>query len=344
MSDLLHSVMNPLKSPAAASPESSDSRSAEVAKKKHKTCLIDVGGGLRGIYAAGVLDRLLEEQIEVDLCIGVSAGSANLANYIAGQQGRCYTYYHDYGFRKDYASLSNLFHKRAYFDMDYIYGTLSNSDGEYPINYPKVASSKTDLIVVATNALTGRPAYLDKSFMKQDNYSVLKGSCAVPYLCHTWTIAGIPFCDGTVSDPIPVEKALEMGADRIVILFPRAPELLKSDRFSSSTMGLLKRFSSYGRSYPNVARALERRIHVNNRSFRLAKKLEEEGKALFICADSLYGVRSLTGTAQSVDMLYREGYADGERAAGFLREAQNSDDSQARSVKPDSFNSGGTYE
>ena len=34
--------------------------------------VIDVGGGLRGIYGAGVLDRCLEEDLRFDLCIGVS--------------------------------------------------------------------------------------------------------------------------------------------------------------------------------------------------------------------------------------------------------------------------------
>lgn len=37
--------------------------------------VIDVGGGLRGIYGAGVLDRCLEEDLRFDLCIGVSADS-----------------------------------------------------------------------------------------------------------------------------------------------------------------------------------------------------------------------------------------------------------------------------
>ena len=45
-----------------------------------KTAIIDVGGGMRGIYAAGVLDCCLDERITVDLAIGISAGSANLAS------------------------------------------------------------------------------------------------------------------------------------------------------------------------------------------------------------------------------------------------------------------------
>lgn len=55
-----------------------------------KTGIVDVGGGLRGIYAAGVLDYCMDQGIHFDLGIGVSAGSANLASYAAGQRGRNY--------------------------------------------------------------------------------------------------------------------------------------------------------------------------------------------------------------------------------------------------------------
>ena len=48
-----------------------------------KTGIVDVGGGLRDIYGAGVLDRCLDESIHFDVCIGVSAGSANLASTAA---------------------------------------------------------------------------------------------------------------------------------------------------------------------------------------------------------------------------------------------------------------------
>ena len=52
-----------------------------------KTGIVDVGGGLRGIYAAGVFDWCLDQKILFDLCIGVSAGSANVVSYIADKGG-----------------------------------------------------------------------------------------------------------------------------------------------------------------------------------------------------------------------------------------------------------------
>ena len=58
-----------------------------------KVGIVDVGGGYRGIYAAGVLDFCLDHQIQFDLGIGVSAGSANLAAYAGRQRGRNYHFY-----------------------------------------------------------------------------------------------------------------------------------------------------------------------------------------------------------------------------------------------------------
>ena len=82
-----------------------------------KTAVVDVGGGLRGIYAAGVFDRCLEENIRFYAGVGVSAGSANIASYIAGQKGRNYHFYTEYSFRKDYMSFHNFLVKKSYIDM-----------------------------------------------------------------------------------------------------------------------------------------------------------------------------------------------------------------------------------
>ena len=69
---------------------------------KEKLGIVDVGGGFRGIYAAGVLDYCLDNDITFDLGIGVSAGSANLASFAAKQARRNYQFYTEYALRKQY--------------------------------------------------------------------------------------------------------------------------------------------------------------------------------------------------------------------------------------------------
>ena len=109
-----------------------------------KLGIVDVGGGTRGIYGAGVLDRCLDENIVFDYAIGVSAGSANCASYCAGQKGRNYVFYTDYSFRPEYMGFGNMKKTGSFIGLDYIYSDLSNSTGENPLNYEAIIQSPTE--------------------------------------------------------------------------------------------------------------------------------------------------------------------------------------------------------
>ncbi len=54
------------------------------------TSLILEGGGMRGVYTAGVLDLLLDKDIDIKYCVGVSAGACNCVSYISKQHKRNY--------------------------------------------------------------------------------------------------------------------------------------------------------------------------------------------------------------------------------------------------------------
>ena len=187
-----------------------------------KIGIVDVGGGLRGIYAAGVLDYCMDQGIHFDLGIGVSAGSANLASYGAGQRGRNYQFYTEYAFRKQYMSLSNFMERKSYVDLDYVYGTLSCADGENPLDYAALRDNPMAFYVVATEAETGQARYFDKSHIHQDDYSIMKASCAIPFVCKPYTVGGTAYYDGALSDPVPVEKAFQLGCDRVVLILTNA--------------------------------------------------------------------------------------------------------------------------
>ena len=134
---------------------------------------MDVGGGFRGIYAAGVLDYCMDKGIRFDLGIGVSAGSANLASYTAKQPRRNHQFYTEYALRKQYMGLGNFIRKKSFIDLDYVYGTLSNSDGESPLDYVTMCNNRMEFIVVATEAETGQVKYFGKNDLAQNNYDIL---------------------------------------------------------------------------------------------------------------------------------------------------------------------------
>ncbi len=166
-----------------------------------KTGIIDVGGRFRGIYACSVLDYCLDENIRFDLGIGISAGSANLTSFIAGQRGRNYQFYTEYGLRKKYAGMGNFILKRSFIDMDYVYRTLSNHDVENPLDYAAIRENPMEFIVVAANAVTGEAKYFDKRDIRQDDYDILKASCCIPFVCKPYFIQGTHYYDGALGDP-----------------------------------------------------------------------------------------------------------------------------------------------
>lgn len=141
-----------------------------------KIGIIDVGGGMRDIFGAGVFDACLENNITFDLGIGVSAGSANLAGFMAKQKGRSKRFYTEYAFRKEYMSFKNLVKKGNYVDLDYIYSGLSNANGEDPIDYSTFSSNPMQLEVVSTEAETGNAVYFSKKDMPINCYDILKAS------------------------------------------------------------------------------------------------------------------------------------------------------------------------
>lgn len=277
-----------------------------------KTAVVDVGGGLRGVYATGVLDRCLEEGIYIDAGVGVSAGSANISSYLAGQKGRNYQFYTEYSGRKEYMSLRNFLFKKSYIDMDYVYGVLSNGDGENPLNYAALIANPADFVVVATNAETGEARYFDKNDISQDNYDVIKASCSIPFVCHPYFIHGVPYYDGALSDPVPIEKAFSLGCEKVVLILTKPRDFLRTpEKDRKLAAGIRKK-------YPLAAAQLEQRAARYNDGIALARQYEKQGKLLIVAPDDTCGMDTLTRNPEAMKRFYEKGFGDGGKIASFL--------------------------
>ena len=277
-----------------------------------KTGIVDVGGGLRGIYAAGVLDYCMDHGIRFDLGIGVSAGSANLTSSCAHQRGRNYQFYTDYVFGKEYMGLENFISQKSYVDLDYVYSTLSCSNGENPLDYDAFRDNPMEIYVVATEAETGHPKYFDKSDIRQDDYNIMKASSAIPFVCRPYSVNGTAYYDGALSDPVPVEKAFQLGCDRVVLLLTRPEHYLRNSRKDERLAACIRH------AYPAAAQSLCQRARRYNDSVALARMKSRQGKVLVVAPEDTFGVDTLTRDKDSLDKLYQEGYADGKKIAVFL--------------------------
>ncbi|MGI6525115.1 MAG: patatin-like phospholipase family protein [Bdellovibrionota bacterium] len=274
--------------------------------------IIDVGGGLRGIYTAGVYDFLFDNKIDFKYCLGVSAGSANLVSYIAKQRGRSFRFYDQYSHRKEYMSFNNILKGKPYLSLDYIYSTISNSDGEDPLDYAAFSRSESQLIVVATKK-DGQPKYFTKSDMSQDNYDILKASSALPVFTKPCLIDGVPYFDGGMGDPLPFKKAFSDGCDRLVVLLTRP---LDRPREPQAQLWLAKLAL---RKFPKVYEALATRHLRYNAAIAEVKKLIEQGKILVIAPKDIGNLQTLTRDKVILKQLYYKGYEDAAKIPDFLK-------------------------
>ena len=272
---------------------------------------IDVGGGMKGIYTSGIYDYLMDKNIVPEYCIGVSAGSANLITYIAGQRGRTYRFYYDYAFEKEYMSLDCYIKKGSFIDLDYIYSFISNSTGKDPLCFEQIEKSKCIFRAVATDATTGKPFYFKKSDFYRDDYSVLKASCAIPIVCKPIEIKEKFYFDGGVSDPVPYKRAFADGCDRVVVCLTNPVDFVKKQ--------MPKAVHAFLTMYPETAKALLAMNEKYNKAIKELTELEKQGKALIIAPKQSYRIKTLTRDKERLELLYHAGYADARKIEEFIK-------------------------
>ena len=169
---------------------------------------------------------------------------------------------------------------------------------------------------VATEAKTGQARYFDKSHIHQDDYRILKASCAIPFVCKPYTVGGTAYFDGALSDPVPVEKAFQLGCDRVVLILTKPEKLLRSSKKDEKLAACIRH------THPAAAKELCQRAQRYNESVAMARMLSRQGKVLIVAPEDTCGVNTLTKNKQALRRLYETGYADGQKIADYLHKGR----------------------
>ncbi len=267
---------------------------------------------MRGIYAAGVFDRCMDDGVVFDLGIGISAGSANVASYVSGQRGRNIAFYTEYPKRPEYMSAHNFLTHGSYLDMDYIYGTLSNDGGENPFDYDAFMASPTDVLIEAADAETGEPHYFSKDTFERNTYTPMMASSSIPFVCKPYEIDDRLYFDGAIADTVPLEKAFEEGCTKVVLVLTKPADVLRKPGKDFVLAKMIER------KYPKAAEGLRTRADKYNFGVALAKELEKDGLALVVAPNDTCGVDTLTKDPNAMMRLYKKGYEDGGNILPFL--------------------------
>ncbi len=274
--------------------------------------LIDVGGGMRDAWGAGILDAFMDSGITFPSAVGVSAGASNIATYIAGQRGRLKRFYTIYPKRKQYMGLGELMRHGSFINMKYIYEDISFPGCEDPFGIEAYHANPMDLTIVATDAETGKPVYFPKDSLQAGYMKPMEASGTIPVLCKPTFVDGHPYYDGGISDPIPHRKAFELGAVKLAVILTKPKDLFRDPKKDELFGSMLSR------RYPEAGKALLGRAETYNRQLRELLDLEKEGKAFIIAPTDTCGVTTTKHKAENVEKLYQSGYWAGLEAAEKL--------------------------
>lgn len=268
-----------------------------------KTGIMLEGGGMRGVYTIGVLDCLMGHGIRADYVVGVSAGACHGVSYVSGQRGRSLRVNREYVGDKRYISLDNYRKTGSLFGMDFIFGEIP--DVLDPFDYEAFYQSHTAFEAGVTDVLTGKPVFYGKEFVKPGNV-LLRASSAIPCFSPMVAFESGLYLDGGTAAPLPVERALEMGCDRVLTVLTRERAYRKKP----------ERLTYYRRQYkeyPNLVRTLDRRHEIYNRQLARIRELERQGKVLVIAPPRSLGIGRFDKDMKKLFPAYLQGTLDTQK-------------------------------
>lgn len=267
-----------------------------------KIGLVLEGGGMRGLFSAGVLDALLElKELSVNGIVGVSSGALFGVNYVSKQKERAVRYNKKYADDKRYMGLhswittGNAVNKDfAFYELPYKLDVFDNETFK---------KAETDFYVVMTNVESGKPEYvLIKDAFAQMEY--LRATSALPFASKIIEINGKKYLDGGISDSIPIDFCESLGYDKIIVVLTRPEGTYKEDK-----LGFL--YKLVYRKYPNLVNSLLNMATDYEKVLAKIKDLENKGKIFVVRPPEVLKIGRLEKNRDKIQKVYDTGLNTG---------------------------------
>ena len=276
-----------------------------------KVKMILEGGGLRGLYTCGVLDVLMDNNIEVDSITGVSAGALFGANYFSKQKGRAIQYNKCFCNNKKYMSMRSLILTGNYVNKKFAYYKVSKD--LFPFDNKTFMKSKKDFYAVVTNIKTGKHEYMKiTDGMKQ--MEVFRATSAMPLVTRPVKINGQKYLDGGISDSIPIMHQYGEFDKTIVILTQH--DGYRKKALSKSKQLLVKiKF----RKYKELIDVMINRYQEYNNTLDKIKELEDKKEIFVIRPSRKIRIKMNESNPDKYQAVYDIGVKDGEKIIKDLK-------------------------
>ncbi|MBP5578718.1 MAG: patatin family protein [Ruminococcus sp.] len=271
--------------------------------------LVMQGGAMRGLFTAGVIDVLMENNIAFDAAVGVSAGAAFGCNYKSGQIRRAIRYNTRFCRDKRYCSALSLIKTGDMFGAEFCYHTLPEKLDIF--DKEAFNASPMDFWVVCTDITTGKAVYHKCGAICYDELEWIRASASMPLAARIVEVGGYSLLDGGIADVLPLRFMESRGCERNVVILTQPRDYVKKPM---SAINLIKiRY----RRYPELVRAIGNYHKMYNSETKYIFSAENEGRAFVIAPPEKLPI----GHTEHDPDVMREVYRIGRRIASEKLEA-----------------------
>ncbi len=239
-----------------------------------KTGLVLEGGAMRGLFSAGIIDVLMENNIYTDGTIGVSAGAVFGCNYKSRQIGRPIRYNIRFCKEPRYCSVRSLIKTGDIYGAEFCYKTLPERLDKFDIDAFK--KSEMDFYMVCTDIKNARPVYYKATDGGERDLEYMRASASMPLVSTVINIDDMEFLDGGITDPIPLKYFQSIGYKKNIVILTQPRGYEKKPGKSLLIMKMLMK------KYPRLVEAMEKRPGVYNKTLRYIRDEECKGTTLVI--------------------------------------------------------------
>ncbi len=276
-----------------------------------KTGLVLEGGAMRGMYTAGVLDVLMEQKIQTDGVIGVSAGAVFGCNYKSGQIGRTLRYNLQFCGDKRYGTIHSLLKTGDIYDVDFCYHQIPEVID--PFDNDAFVKNPAEFYVVCTDVNTGKAIYHKCTDCGRDDLKWMQASASMPLVSKIVETDGYQLLDGGIADSIPVMWFRRQGYKKNLVI------LTRPDGYRKKKMKFQGVINKMLRHYPNLAKAMARRYKVYNKTLKKIEELKAKGEVMVLCPSRLIEVSRLEKDPEKLKALYQLGREDATKNLDQIR-------------------------
>jgi len=276
--------------------------------------LVLEGGAFRGVYTSGVLDCLMDNNINLSNCVSISAGSLNGTNYIAGNRGASGRLNLKYRRDPNYVGIKPLIKHRTIVNFDFMFDKTLN---ELKLNEDRLFSNNRNLYVGATSLTSGVTKFFSNK-EKDIFFDAIKASSSMPLVSKAVEIKNDYYLDGGCSTKLPIKFVLDNNFPKPIVILTREYGYRRKEKSKEFNLERI-----VYKHYPKFIKALENANRQYNDDSELIENLAKEKKLYLITPSKPVHISRLEKDMEKLGSLYELGYSDCKKQIDQIKEYLN---------------------